>query len=83
MQRFVGKTVIVTGAASGFGKAMTRRFCAEGATVIAADINEAGAQALAKDIGEAAVPIKTDVRSLTTSRPWWIWRLRAAASMCW
>ncbi|MYE22916.1 MAG: glucose 1-dehydrogenase [Gammaproteobacteria bacterium] len=61
MQRFVGKTVIVTGAASGFGKAMTRRFCAEGATVIAADINEAGAQALAKDIGEAAVPIKADV----------------------
>ena len=45
--RFSGKTVIVTGAASGIGAASTRLFAREGAVVYAADIDEAGGQELA------------------------------------
>jgi NAD(P)-dependent dehydrogenase (short-subunit alcohol dehydrogenase family) len=45
--RFVGKTAVVTGAASGIGKATCLRLASEGATVIAADIDEAGGTELA------------------------------------
>src|SRR5690242_15696107 len=44
MARLAGKVAIITGAGSGLGRAMTRRFVAEGAAVLAADINEAGAR---------------------------------------
>ena len=40
--RFDGRTVLVTGAASGIGYEMARRFCAEGARVFAADLDPAG-----------------------------------------
>ena len=39
--RLEGKIAIVTGAASGIGKATAALFAAEGATVIAADVNAA------------------------------------------
>ncbi|MFC0678768.1 SDR family NAD(P)-dependent oxidoreductase [Lysobacter korlensis] len=42
-QRLTGKTALVTGAAAGIGKAVADRFAAEGARVIYADRNEAGA----------------------------------------
>jgi 2-keto-3-deoxy-L-fuconate dehydrogenase len=38
--RLAGKTCLVTGAGQGIGRAIVDRFCAEGATVIASDINE-------------------------------------------
>jgi len=44
--RFSGKTVVVTGAASGIGAETARLFAREGAVVYAADIDEAGVQAL-------------------------------------
>lgn len=47
LKRFADKAVIVTGAASGIGKATAERFAAEGANVIVADINEAGAAEVA------------------------------------
>ncbi|MFS0575590.1 SDR family oxidoreductase [Sporosarcina sp. 179-K 3D1 HS] len=41
MKRFEGKVVFITGGASGMGENMVKQFSEEGATVIAADINEA------------------------------------------
>ena len=39
--RFAGKTVVITGAASGIGLASVHKFAAEGAYVVAADIDAA------------------------------------------
>jgi NAD(P)-dependent dehydrogenase (short-subunit alcohol dehydrogenase family) len=44
-QRFVGRSVVVTGAASGIGRETARRFAAEGAAVLVADRDAAGAAA--------------------------------------
>jgi 3-oxoacyl-[acyl-carrier protein] reductase len=49
--RLTGKTAIVTGAGSGFGAGIARRFAAEGAAVIAADINAAAGERIAKEVG--------------------------------
>ncbi|MEM9437518.1 MAG: glucose 1-dehydrogenase [Pseudomonadota bacterium] len=49
--RLAGKTAIVTGGASGFGAGIARKFAAEGARVLVADINADGAAALAAEIG--------------------------------
>jgi 3-oxoacyl-[acyl-carrier protein] reductase len=51
MARLDGKTAIVTGGASGFGAGIVRKFLAEGARVMIADINGDGAAALAKELG--------------------------------
>lgn len=50
MQRFTGKSVIVTGAGSGFGEAIAKRFANEGAAVAIADINAANGEAVASSI---------------------------------
>ena len=47
--RFSGKCVVITGAASGIGRAATLLFAREGATVFAADLNLAGAEAVARE----------------------------------
>ena len=48
--RLQGKRAIVTGGASGFGAGIVRKFAAEGARVIVADLNEAGAKSVAKEV---------------------------------
>lgn len=47
--RFTGKVAVITGAASGIGRAATLLFAREGAHVFAADLNLAGAQAVAAE----------------------------------
>ncbi len=49
--RLANKTAIVTGGASGFGEGIVRKFAAEGARVMVADINGDGAAEIAKDVG--------------------------------
>jgi NAD(P)-dependent dehydrogenase (short-subunit alcohol dehydrogenase family) len=64
------KVVLVTGAASGMGKAVARLFGCEGAQVIAADLDEAGARETAESIvsaGARADAVRLDV----TSRAAW------------
>jgi 3-oxoacyl-[acyl-carrier protein] reductase len=59
--RIEGKIAIVTGAASGFGAEIARRFAAEGAKVLVADIDADGAALVAKEIGESATSVAVDV----------------------
>jgi pyridoxal 4-dehydrogenase len=61
MQRFQGRVAVVSGAAQGMGKAVALRLGQEGATVIAADINGAGAAATAKEIGGNSFSQQTDI----------------------
>jgi NAD(P)-dependent dehydrogenase (short-subunit alcohol dehydrogenase family) len=48
--RLEGKVAVITGAASGIGRASARRFAAEGAHVVVADLDDKGGTALAEDI---------------------------------
>lgn len=62
--RLAGKIAIVTGAASGFGEAIARRFAEEGAHVVVADINDAGGESVADAIradGGMAIYVRADV----------------------
>ncbi|MEL6583740.1 MAG: SDR family oxidoreductase [Pseudomonadota bacterium] len=52
--RLEGKTAIVTGGASGFGLGIVRKFAAEGARVMVADINGDAANEAAKEVGGLA-----------------------------
>lgn len=53
MNRFNGKTAYITGGASGLGEAVARRLAAEGARIVVADINEAGAKSVAGQLSDA------------------------------
>lgn len=55
--RLEGKSAIVTGGASGFGDGIARKFAAEGARVMVADINAEGAQAVAAEIDGIACEV--------------------------
>lgn len=63
MKRFVGKTVLITGAAQGQGESHARGFAAEGANVVLADVQADKASALADKLGSAALFIELDVGS--------------------
>lgn len=60
MKDFVGKTGVVTGAASGIGRALVLRMLEEGMRVVAADVDEAGVEALAQDLPDVAA-VRCDV----------------------
>ena len=56
-----GKVALVTGAASGIGRAITERFIADGARVIAGDIDEVGLRRMVEAYGDSVVARVCDV----------------------
>jgi 3-oxoacyl-[acyl-carrier protein] reductase len=65
---FSGKTIVITGAASGIGRAAALIFAREGANVVCADLNENGVRETAEQVnakGSQALALKADV----TKRP--------------
>ncbi len=69
--RLEGKAAIVTGGASGFGAGIARKFVAEGARVMIADVSGAAAEAKARELGcesvETDVSRDSDVAAMVTS----------------
>ncbi len=61
--RMKGRVALVTGAASGIGRAIALAFAAEGARVGVADIDAAGARAVVDDMGGAGIALTMDVTS--------------------
>ncbi|MFK5979180.1 MAG: glucose 1-dehydrogenase [Rhizobiaceae bacterium] len=59
--RIEGKVAVITGAGSGFGEGIAKRFAQEGAKIVVADINGSEAERVAGEIGDAAVAITADV----------------------
>jgi len=63
--RFSNKTVIVTGAGSGIGRATAVRLAAEGAHVVATDVIEARLTALAAEFGDTVSTVTGDIADST------------------
>jgi len=56
-----GRVALITGAAAGFGEAIARRFVAEGAKVLVADLDGTRAQDVATSLGASARAVRCDV----------------------
>ncbi len=63
MARLAGRSAVVTGGARGIGEGIVRRYVAEGASCVIADIDVEAGERLAAELGDATVFIRTDVTS--------------------
>lgn len=69
--RVEGRTIIVTGAAQGFGEGIARELMAQGANIVVADLNEATGEKTAASFNEMAgsnkaIFVKTNVADMTS-----------------
>ena len=78
MQRFAGKTVIVTGSTGGIGQALADRFASEGANLVLVDLDAELLRRQAEALGPSALPVQADVSdeaqteaALETARTRW------------
>lgn len=62
-RRFTDRVTVVTGAASGVGRATAARLIAEGGIVVGADVNVGGLDEAAAELGERFEPTPVDLRS--------------------
>ncbi|MEJ2088961.1 MAG: glucose 1-dehydrogenase [Gammaproteobacteria bacterium] len=63
--RLEDKVAVITGAASGFGRAAAQRFVDEGARVVLGDIQDDAGRAVAEALGDQAIFVRCDVSSET------------------
>lgn len=64
----MGKTIVITGAGAGLGKALARRFASEGETVILLGRTLAKVEAVAQELGEGAFAVECDVANADSVR---------------
>ena len=83
-QELDGKVAIVTGGASGIGRATVELFAQEGAKVVVADVAVEEGEALAGGLGDAVAFRRTDVSDGTRCRRWSIspWTGSAVFTSC-
>ena len=77
MARFDGKVILISGGARGQGAAEARHLVKEGAKVVIGDVLEKEGNALAKELGSAAVFVRHDV----TSEADWATAIKAAEGL--
>jgi meso-butanediol dehydrogenase / (S,S)-butanediol dehydrogenase / diacetyl reductase len=67
-ERFVGKTIVITGAGVGLGRAIARRLAADGDTLILLGRTLSKVQALADELGAPAMAVECDVADADSVR---------------
>ena len=62
MKEFTGRVAVVTGGASGIGKALAKAFLGEGMKVVIADVEEPALKAACEELGGEITGVRVDVR---------------------